>query len=86
MNIESIKKQWAPLKDFFQQPQTKRALIITGMALSAIAVVAGLIATAVLVPGAVPIMGAIAVRAGISIGVSLVIGLSIGIMKACFAR
>lgn len=86
MSIESIKKQLAPLKNFFQKPQTKKVLIITGIALAAIAVVAGLVATATLVPGAAPIMGAVAIRLGIGIGVGIVVGTIVGIMKACLAR
>jgi hypothetical protein len=86
MNISTIKNQLTAVKDFFQKPQTKRAMIITGIALLAIGTVAGLIATAVLVPGAAPIMAAIAIRTGIAIGVGVTVGLVIGVMKASFAR
>lgn len=76
MNISSIKQGLAPVKDFFQKPEVKKALIITGVALLALTLIAAVVASFLINPVAAPAayfaVNMVGLAAGISItGVSI---------------
>lgn len=79
MNISDIKQSLVPVKEFFQKPKVKKALIITGVALLALALIAAVVAGFLINPVAAPAayfaVNMIGLAAGISItGVAIAAG------------